>query len=182
MDYKINVKTYDEEFQVKYDTEKLGPLEEKLLESMDPRATDLVYLFLEEHTFAESGITTEEELLKYEIFCNSVDGNLISECAGIGENGIIINEEQVQKIFPSIWDVSLFSGSTAMDFMTLNFYRSLKDNIKDVDEFLFWTFRLCAWGGYDNRLPYTLYKGLMDGRFAKFYDNYPHERKDFIDA
>ena len=50
----------------------------------------------------------------------------------------------------------------------------------EIPYLLFWTFRLCAWGEYENPFPYTLYKGLVDGRFEKFYDDYPDERKTFI--
>ena len=74
----------------------------------------------------------------------------------------------------------MFAESTGMDFMDIQFYWKLRDNITDPNEFLFWTFRLCAWGGYKNPFPYTLYKGLVDGRFEKFYDDYPDEMKTFI--
>lgn len=178
--YRFNVETYSGIIKAEYDTEKLGPLEKKLLENMDPRAKELVYLFLREGFFEEKEITTEGKLLKYEAYRNSVDGEIISECSGIGEKGIVVNKEQVQEIYSYIWRSYLFVESTDMDFPALSFYRKLRDNVEDADQLLFWSFRLCVWGGYDNRLPYTLYKGLLDGRFAKYYDDFPEERKLFV--
>jgi hypothetical protein len=182
MKHTFNVKTCNGISQVEFDTEKLGPLEKRLLENMDTRAKELVYLFLREGVFEAKGIATEEELLKYEAYRNTVDGKVISECSGIGENGIIINKEQLLKLYYSIWESYLFMESTDMEFMEINFYRSLKAKIDDPDELLFWTFRLCVWGGALNRLPYTLYKGLIDGRFEKFYDTYPTEKLYFVNA
>lgn len=182
MQYKFKILTCNGISNVEFDSEKLGPLEKRLLENMDPRAKELVYLFLDEGVFEEEGITTEEELLKYEAYCNMVDGKVIRECSGIGENGIIINKEQLLKLYYPIWGSYLFMESTNMDFMEINFYRRLKEKIDDPDELLFWTFRLCVWGGSRNYLPYTLYKGLLDGRFKRFYDDYPNDRQYFVNT
>lgn len=57
----------------------------------------------------------------------------------------------------------------------LQFYYKLRDNISAPDEMLFWIFRFCSWGGYNNPFPYTLYKGIIDGRFEQFYDKYKGE-------
>ena len=99
MKHTFNVKTCNGISQVEFDTEKLGPLEKRLLENMDPRAKELVYLFLRDGLFKEYGITTEEELLKYEEHRNTVGGDIISECSGICENGIIIDKEQLLDVF-----------------------------------------------------------------------------------
>lgn len=179
MKYKFDIKTYNGTVQAEYDTERLGPLEIKLLENMDPRVKELVYLFLEEGVFEEYGMTTEEELLKYEADCNTADGKVISECSGIGKNGIAISTEQLKRLFSSIWKSHLFVESSMLDFMDMQFHWKLKETVEDPDELLFWTFRFCAWGDYRNYLPYTLYKGLLDGRFAKFYDDYPNESSSF---
>lgn len=177
--YKFKIITYSGESQVEYDTERLGPLEEKCLAMFDWRIADLVNLFVEQE-FSSSEIRTEAELLLEEISCNSVNGKIIKTCHGISESGIQISVDEIKERCSYIWKSHLFIESTGMDFMDIQFYWKLRDKITDPDELLFWTFRLCAWGEYENPFPYTLYKGLVDGRFEKFYDDYPDERKTFI--
>lgn len=182
--YKFKVKTYAGESHVEYDTECLGPLEEKCLAMFDWRVADLVNLFVEQEfcNSDEGGIRTEAELLLYEVSCNSVNGEIIKTCHGISESGIQISVDEIKERCSYIWKSYLFVESTGMDFMDIQFYWKLRDNITDPDELLFWTFRLCAWGEYENPFPYTLYKGLIDGRFRKFYDNYKNERESFVSA
>ena len=182
MKYKFKIKTYNEETQVEYDTERLGPLEEKCLAMFDWRIADLVNLFAEQEfcNDGEKGIRTETELLLYEISCNSANGKILKTCQGISESGIQISVEEIKERCSYIWKSYLFAESTGMGFMDMQFYWKLRDKISDPDELLFWTFRFCAWGGYENPFPYTLYKGLIDGRFERFYDDYADERKTFI--
>lgn len=45
--------------------------------------------------------------------------------------------------------------------------------IEDPIELLFWSFRLCTWGHYDNMLPYTLYRCIIDEKFKHLYSNHP---------
>ena len=55
---------------------------------------------------------------------------------------------------------------------------SLKKN--NVDEFFFWTMRLCGWGGYDFKHTYSFYKRLSQGKMKAYYDCPEEIRSWFI--
>lgn len=182
MGYTLKIKRYNGVEECRYSCEQVGPLEEKCLAEFDWRIADLINLFVEEEfcNSGDNGIKTEMELLSYEISCNSVNAGIIEECRGMSEQGIQISVEQIKKRCSYIWKSYLFAESTGMDFGMLQFYYKLRDNISDPDEMLFWTFRFCSWGGYDNPFPYTLYKGIIDGRFERFYDKYKADLDWFL--
>jgi len=182
MVYSLNIKQYNGVEKCEYSLERLGPLEKKCLAAFDWRIADLINLFLEEEfcDSGENGIKTENELLSYEISCNSVKTGIMEECRGISEHGIQISVEQLKKRCSYIWQSYLFAESTGMDFEMLQFYYKLRDNISNPDEMLFWTFRFCSWGGYDNPFPFTLYKGIIEGRFEQFYDKYESKLDWFL--
>lgn len=149
----------------------LSDLERNLLTLNDNQITDLINLFLDEE-FSKYGVITENDLLEEEKSRNSLDGDFIKDCGNLGEEGVKISIEEIKNRYCFIWKNHEFIESLDMDFVTQQFFMKLRDSIESPDEMLFWTFRFCAYGGYDNPLPYTLYKGLMNGRFSPYYDSY----------
>ena len=66
-----------------------------------------------------------------------------------------------------------------MDLGMIQLFRTI-EKTDDPDELLFWSFRFCAWGGYDNMLPYTLYRWIVDGKLERFYNYYPEWQHVFL--
>lgn len=158
--------------------EKAGPLEIDCMKHYDPRIADLFYLFLDEACAAE-GITTPEELFERERTRNYAEGNALYGYTATPEHGAQLTTAQIKNIFHFIWKNYLFQESTGMDFQMLQWFRKI-ETTDDPDKLLFWSFRFCAWGGYDNPLPYTLYRFIVDGRLQRFYNSYPEWQREFL--
>ena len=178
MDFIIKRKTYSgvEEYQLS--KELVGQLEIDCLKHYDKRIADLVCLFLDEESTAE-GIATPEQLLENEYARNCADGKALYGYTATPENGAQLTTIQIKNIFHYIWKNYLFLESTGMDFMMMQFFHRI-EKTDTPDELLFWSFRFCAWGGYDNALPYTLYRCIVDGRFERFYNSYPEWQNAFL--
>ena len=139
---------------------------------------DLVYLFLDEECTYE-GIDTITKLHECERKRNSSNGEALNGYAATMQTGAQLSTQQIKNIFHYIWKDYLFFESTGVDFATMQFILRLKE-IEDPIELLFWSFRLCAWGEYDNVLPYTLYRCIVDERFKRFYNSYPEWHDVFL--
>lgn len=176
--FKIKCKMFDT-FDVEYDTKKMGPLEEKCLSVFDWRVADLIYLFLDEE-FYSNDIKNEKALLEYELRGNCLNVKLPEYCKEMSEKGVSLTIDEIKQRCSFVWEDYFFVESTGMTYDVLQFYKHLKKDITDPDELLFWTFRLCAWGECINPFPYTLYKGLIEGRFERFYDKYETEIEWFV--
>lgn len=178
MNFTIKRKTYSgiEEYQLP--KEKIGQLETDCIKHYDKRIADLVYLFLDEESTAE-GIATPQKLFECEYARNCANGNALYGYTAMPENGAQLTTVQIKNIFYYIWKNYLFLESTGMDFRMLQFFREIQKT-ENPDELLFWSFRFCAWGDYDNMLPYTLYRCIVDGRFVRFYNCYPEWQNEFL--
>lgn len=178
MDFIIKLKTYSGVEEYRMPKEKVGELERDCIKHYDKRIADLIYLFLNEESTAE-GITTPEQLFKCEYARNCSDGKAMYGYTATPENGAQLTTAQIKNIFHYIWKDYLFIESTGMDFAMMQFFRKI-EKTDNPDELLFWSFRFCAWGGYDNALPYTLYRCIVDGRFERFYNAYPEWQNEFL--
>lgn len=178
MEFSIRFKTCSgiEEYQLT--GEKAGPLETNCMEHYDQKIADLVYLFLEEECAAE-GITTPEKLFEREYARNCAEGKALYGYTAVPEHGAQLTTPQIKNIFHFIWKDYLFREATGMDFRMLRWFRRI-ERTEDPDELLFWSFRFCAWGGYDNPLPYTLYRCIVDRRLDRFYNRYPEWQCEFL--
>ena len=178
MHVTIKRKTYSGIEEYPLPKEKIGPLESDCLKHYDKKIADLVCLFLDEES-AVQGITTPEKLFELERTRNFANGKALYDYTATLENGTRLTTAQIQKIFHYIWKNYLFGESTGMNFRMIQFFREIQKT-EDPDELLFWSFRFCAWGEYDNLLPYTLYRCIVDGRFVRFYNRYPEWQKNFL--
>lgn len=178
MHITLKRKTYSGMEEYPLPKEKIGPLESDCLKHYDKKIVDLVCLFLDEES-AVQGITTPEKLFELERTRNFANGKPLYDYKATMENGARLTTAQIQKIFHYIWKNYLFGESTGMNFRMIQFFREIQKT-EDPDELLFWSFRFCAWGEYDNLLPYTLYRYIVDGRFVRFYNRYPEWQKNFL--
>lgn len=160
--------------------EKLGPLEADCICHYDQSIADLVCLFLEEESTGEE-IVTPEQLFERERARNYADGKALYGYTATLEHGAQLTTTQIKNIFHFIWKSPLFWESTGMGFGMIRLFREL-ERTDSPDELLFWSFRFCAWGGYDNPLPYTLYRWIVDGRLERFYNRYPEWQHEFLCA
>lgn len=158
--------------------EKVGPLEADCIRHYDQSIADLICLFLEEECTGE-GITTPEQLFERERARNYADGKALYGYAATLEHGAWLSTTQIKNIFHFIWKSPLFGESTGMDLGMIQLFRTI-EKTDDPDELLFWSFRFCAWGGYDNMLPYTLYRWIVDGKLERFYNYYPEWQHVFL--
>lgn len=178
MEFRIRRKTCSGMEEYRLTGEKVGTLETECIQHFDPRIADLVCLFLEEECAAE-GIAAPEELVGREHDRNWADGKALHGYRATPEHGAQLTTTQIKSIFHFIWKSYLFQESTGMDFRMLQLFHKV-ETTDDPDELLFWSFRFCAWGGYDNPLPYTLYRCLVDGRLKRFYNGYPEWQSEFL--
>lgn len=178
MEFRLKFKTCSGMEVYQLPREKAGPLETNCMEHYDQKIADLVYLFLEEECAAE-GITTPEKLFEREHARNCTDGKVLYGYTATPEHGAHLTTIQIKNIFHFIWKNYLFQESTGMDFGMMQLFRKI-ETTDDPDELLFWSFRFCAWGGYDNPLPYTLYRFIVDGRLQRFYNSYPEWQREFL--
>lgn len=167
MTLSIARKNYSGPFVDEYTPQQIGPLEKRCLENFDGRIADLFALFLNEGC-AENGILTEESLFDYEQRCNTSEIVPLNGYTAAPKQGALLTAEQIRHIFRPIWKDYLFIESTGMDWDMMRFFQKWGKS-DDADELLYASFRFCAWGEYDNPLPYTLYRCLFDGRFRRFY-------------
>ena len=180
MDFTMKLKTYSGVENYTLPDEKIGSLEAELLKHYDKRIADLIYLLLDEECTAE-GINSREKLFELEYSRNTAiaNGEPIYGYSATWEEGAQLTVDQIKNRFCYIWKEYLFWESTGMDFLTIQLFHKL-ERIEDPDELLFWSFRFCSWGQYDNRLPYTLFRCIVDGRFERFYDSYPEWHNEFL--
>lgn len=178
MDFMIKRKTYSGMEAYQLPTEKIGPLETDCIRCYNEKNADLVFLFLDEEC-APEGIDTLERLLERERARNCADGKALYGYTATPECGAQLTTRQIKTIFHVIWENYLFQESTGMDFRMLQFFRKIAKT-DDPDELLFWSFRFCAWGGYDNPLPYTLYRCIVDGRLERYYNSFPEWQSEFL--
>lgn len=178
MHVTIKRKTYSGMEEYPLPKEKIGPLESDCLKHYDKKIADLVCLFLDEES-AVQGITTPEKLFERERARNFANGKALYGYTATLENGAQLTTAQIQNIFHYIWKNYLFLESTGMDVRMMQLFREIQKT-EDPDELLFWSFRFCAWGEYDNMLPYTLYRCIVDERFVRFYNHYPEWQKEFL--
>ena len=167
MTLSIARKNYSGPIVDEYTPQQIGPLEKRCLENFDGRIADLFALFLNEGC-AENGILTEEALFDYEQRCNTSEIAPLNGNDAAPKQATLLTAEQIRHIFRPIWKDYLFIESTGMDWDMMRFFRTFGKS-DDADELLYASFRFCAWGEYDNPLPYTLYRCLFDGRFRRFY-------------
>lgn len=88
--------------------------------------------------------------------------------------------KQMFKRYSYIWDNYLFIESTGMSFEQILWFDRLKQSISNVDEFLFWTMRLCGWGGYDFNHTYSFYKHLVAGKMKEYYECSDYVKNWFV--
>lgn len=171
-------KTYYGIEEYRLPCDKIGQLEKNVMNHFDKKIADLVYLFLNEECTSE-GIDTISKLFEYEMSCNTSSGKLIYDYSATLETGAQLTIDYIKNRFNYIWKDYLFIESTDLHFDALQFYYHL-EKTEDPLELLFWSFRLCAWGNYDNKLPYTLYKCIVDERFKRFYNSCPEWQNTFL--
>lgn len=180
MDFNVSIRTYSgiEDFSLTED--KIGQLEQDVIKNYDPRIADIVCLFLEEE-FSSEGMATPQAVLDDELVCNTADGKVLFGYTATIEYGATLTVEQIKDIFHYIWKDYLFWEVTGLGlhYDMIQFFKKL-ERTTDPEELLFWSFRFCAWGGFDNHLPYTLYRAILDGRFKDYYDRYPEWNDTFL--
>ncbi len=87
----------------------------------------------------------------------------------LGERGEApLTAEDVRSAFSYIWRSYLFAECTGLDSAALRAFHMLRSE-EDPECLLYLTCLLCLWGEYECRLYDTLYRGIKDGRFARFY-------------
>lgn len=170
MDFNLMINVYSGIKEYWLPSEKFGQLEKDCIKHFDKRIADLVYLFLDEECTSE-GIDTIAQLYECERERNSSYGKVLCGYTSTMETCAQLTTEQIKNIFHYIWKDYRFFESTGADFATMQFILRLKET-EDPIELLFWSFRLCAWGQYDNMLPYTLYRCIVDEKFKHLYSNH----------
>ena len=175
MEFTIKAITVSGVEEYLLDSDKIGILETECLKHYDKRISDLICMFLDEEC-TEHGIYSQEKLFESELRQN-LSG--MYEYSATPEYGAQLTLEQIKHRFRKITD----DYSVMLDAVNLIDYPGFVDHynkITDPDELLFWAFRYCAWGQYDNKLPYTLFRCIVDGRFKRFYDSHPEWQSYFI--
>lgn len=178
MDFIIPVKTYSGIQDYYLPEEKIGPLEADCIKHYDTTIADLIYLFLDEENTAK-GIATQEQLFEQERARNYADNMPIYGYTATLEHGAQLTTAQIKNTFHFIWKSYLFLEATDMNIEMMAFFRQIEKTV-DPDELLFWSFRFCAWGEYDNPLPYTLYLYIINGKWKRFSGQYPKWKTAFL--
>lgn len=124
----------------------------------------------------DSTCSSEEELYKMEIACNSSDGKPLYRFRSAYGFGTEQSAEDLYKRYAYIWNDYSFIESTDMDFLEQNWYRRFSEAdpfpITDPDVMLLMTARLCVWGRCGFGHAYSLYQCILSGRYKKFVDEF----------
>lgn len=164
----ITIRTCDGIEEVHVPTENMGHMECECIKKLNSKNADLIALFLDEECTA-SGLDTPEKLFRSEK--KYITEHLLQSYPGTKETGAQLSIARIITIFDYIWEDPNFWEETGMNYDMIHFARNLQKT-EDPDELLFWSFRFCSWGNSINNLPYTLYKGIIDGRFNSYYNSY----------
>lgn len=179
MSFEMKRKTLSGTEEFRLPTEEIGPLETACIECFDERIADLICLFLSGEIFS-GGIESPEELFEHEREHNMSDGTVMNGYSATFDNGVQLSTATIKQIFYYIWDERWMIWEEAgADYNFIEFYNKLA-RTEDPEELLFWSFRFCAWSENVNRLPYTLFRYIVDGKFMRFYDSYPEWQKTFL--
>ncbi len=155
-----------EDFQ--YDINEDNEIQKSVIDAFDVRIQDIISYCLED--IIENQLLTIDELLEDEKSCNYSNGHPIYEYRASSKYGTEQNLDELFKRYSYIWSDYYFIESVGLTYDQLHWFYKLKDSIATVDEFLFWTMRLCGWGGYDFYHIYSFYKRLIAGRMKEFYN------------
>ena len=109
----------------------------------------------------------EHTLLQTEISHNTVNGRPYHYAYKEGY-GAQLTIENIETRCSYIWKSYVFCERINLDFMSLNDFRKLSENIQNPEELLFWTFMMCFYGQCDCNYPYTLFIKIKENTFAPY--------------
>ena len=155
---------------------RLGVLAENVLKKANEDNKDLVSYFL--RCMEKKKEMNEQELGDLEISHNSSQGKSLCNYEWKAE-GANFRIEDIKKNYSGIWGSYIFIESTDAGFELIQLYLQCQ-KLTDPEEFLYWTFKMCAWSSYICYYPYTLYKALLNDRFEKYYDSFAEYRGCFL--
>lgn len=164
-----------ESFQ--YDVAMENEIQKSIMDSFDERIQDLIFYLMA--IVVEDELETIEMLIEDERDCNHSAGLPLYGYRVSIDIGSEQSLEELFKRYSYIWDDYFFIESTGMSFEQMQWFEKIKKSISSVDEFLFWTMRLCGWGNYDFNHTFSFYKRLTLGKMKKFYDC-PEEVKSWF--
>lgn len=161
-----------------YDIDLENEIQKNIAASYDERIQDIIFLLLED--VIENQLDTIETLIEDENHSNQRDGLSFFGYRLSFDLGTEQSLEDLFQCYSYVWNSYVFIESTGMTFEQQLWFDELRESISNVDEFFFWTMRLCGWGGYDFKHTYSFYKRLSQGKMKAYYDCPEEIRSWFI--
>ncbi len=179
MKHIIRWKTYDGTETLCIDDSESDSVQKEILSHYDSRIADITGVFLRQYEHMHRrGVDSVEKLRAVEQeYIDTVKKRCDSH--NIVWDNDAFSKEAVSQKFSYLWLSTGYIMEQLNDYSVINFFLRMK-RTAGSEELLFWSFRLCAWAEFDNHLPYTLYRCLIDKRLERFYDSHPELRSEFL--
>ncbi len=95
---------------------------------------------------------------------------------GVGKTGLDLSADEIRKLCSYIWSNHILFEATGADTSVYSLHRK-QEKPDDPLSALLWTYIFEQWAHYDCRLPYTLYRLLIDGGFDGLLDGFHAQRE-----